>query len=104
MVRLPPGHPELNAIEQVWGVMKRHIRSSLQRFTRADLQARLEEAKQLATGEVWAAAVRRARQFEDAYWRTDNVQEPTVDPVIITADDDEDDEDDFSFDEADDAE
>ena len=94
MVRLPPGHPELSAIEQVWGAMKRYIRSSLQRFTRADLQARLEEAKQLATGEVWAAAVRRARQFEDAYWRTDNVQEPTVDPVIITADDDEDDEDD----------
>ncbi|KAF0301523.1 hypothetical protein FJT64_026213 [Amphibalanus amphitrite] len=24
VVRLPPGHPELNAIEQVWGCMKRH--------------------------------------------------------------------------------
>lgn len=102
VVRLPPGHPELNAIEQVWGAMKRHVRSSLQRFTRADLHARLEEAKQLATSEIWAAAVRRARQFEDAYWQTDNVQEPTGEPVIITADDD-DDNDDFSFDEADDA-
>ena len=24
VVRLPPGHPELNAIEQVWGCVKRH--------------------------------------------------------------------------------
>ena len=102
VIRLPPGHPELNAIEQVWGAMKRHVRSSLQRFTRADLQARLEEAKQLATGEVWAAAVRRAKQFEDAYWQTDNIREPAVEPVIITADDDDDD--DFSFDDAEDAE
>ena len=36
VVRLPPAHPELNAIEQVWGYMKRQVHSSLQRFTRAD--------------------------------------------------------------------
>ena len=94
MIRLPPGHPELNAIEQVWAVMKRHVRSSLQRFTRADLQARLEEAERHATGEAWAAAVRRARRFEDAYWQADNIQELTVEPVVISADDDEEDDDD----------
>ena len=97
VVRLPPAHPELNAIEQVWGCMKRHVRSSLQRFTRADLRARIEEAKLLATCDVWAGAVRRARSFEDDYWRTDNVQEG-IEPVIITNDDDDDD-DDFCLDE-----
>ncbi|XP_066955778.1 uncharacterized protein [Macrobrachium rosenbergii] len=51
VVRLPPAHPELNAIEQVWGFMKKRVRSSLQRFTRADLQARIEEAKVSATKE-----------------------------------------------------
>ena len=90
VVRLPPGHPELNAIEQVWGCMKRHVRSSLQRFTRADLQARLEEARLLVTSEVWAGAVRRARRFEEDYWTTDNIQD-SVESVIITADDEEDD-------------
>ncbi|XP_064092023.1 uncharacterized protein LOC135205413 [Macrobrachium nipponense] len=60
VVRLPPTHPELNAIEQVWGCMKRQVRSSLQRFTRADLFARLA-----VTGETWAGAVRRSRYFED---------------------------------------
>ena len=93
VVRLPPGHPELNAIEQVWGCLNRHVRSSLQRFTRADLQARLEEAKLLATGNVWAGAVRQARTFEDGYWTTDNVQESIIEPVIITDDDDDDDDD-----------
>ena len=95
VVRLPPGHPELNAIEQVWGCMKRHVRSSLRRFTRADLQDRLEEARLLVTSEVWAGAVRRPRSFEDGYRTTDNIQE-SIDRIIITADDDDDD--DFSFD------
>ena len=92
VVRLPPAHPELNAIEQVWGCMKRYVRSTLRRFTRADLQARLEEAKLCATEEVWAGAVRRSQEFEAEYWSADNIHE-TVDPVIISlASDDEDEE------------
>lgn len=98
VVRLPPGHPELNAIEQVWGCMKRHVRSSLTRFTRASLQARLDEAKLLGTSEVWAGAVRRSRRFEDEYWITDNIHDD-IEPIIITTDDDdEDDADNFPFD------
>lgn len=91
IVRLPPAHPELNAIEQVWGVMKRYVRSSLQRFTRADLQARMEEARLSVTAEVWEGAVRRSRRFEDDYWTTDNIHE-SVDPVVINLDSDSDDE------------
>lgn len=82
VVRLPPGHPELNAIEQVWGHMKHHVRSSLRKFTRADLTARLEEARHAVTKEVWAGAVRRSQAIEDEYWSTDNIH-PSVDPVII---------------------
>lgn len=91
IVRLPPAHPELNAIEQVWGFMKRHVRSSLQRFTRADLQARMEEARLSVTQEVWESAVRRSRTFEDNYCLADNIHE-SVDPVIINLDSDSDDE------------
>lgn len=82
VVRLPPAHPELNAIEQVWGHMKRSVRSSLHRFTRGDLQARIEEARLSVTGDVWAGAVRRSRTFEDDYWKTDNIHE-SVEPVIV---------------------
>lgn len=88
VVRLPPAHPELNAIEQVWGAMKRYVRSTLQRFTRADLQVRLQEAKLCATKEVWAGAVRRARAFEDEYWSSDNIREG-VHPVVINIDSDD---------------
>ena len=72
--------------------MKRYVRSSLQRFTWADLQARLEEAKLKATKEVWAGAVRRSRAFEDNYWASDNVHE-SVDPVVINIESDDEDED-----------
>ena len=91
VVRLPPAHPELNAIEQVWGCMKHYVRSSLQRFTRAALQARIEEAKLRVNEEVWAGAVRRARSFEDEYWSSDNVHD-SVNKVCITLDSEDEDE------------
>ena len=91
VVRLPPAHPELNAIEQVWGHMKRYVRSSLQRFTRADLQARMEEARLTITGDVWTGAVRRSRAFEDSYRSTDNMHD-SIDPVIVNLDSDSDDD------------
>ena len=71
--------------------MKRYVRSSLQRFTRADLQARMEEARLSVTVEVWEGAVRRSRRFEDDYWTTDNIHK-SVDPVVINLDSDSDDE------------
>lgn len=72
--------------------MKRHVRSTLQRFTRTDLQVRLEEARQLVHKDVWAGAVQHSRRFEEEYWKTDNIHEG-VEPVIINiASDDEDDD------------
>lgn len=91
VVRLPPAHPELNAIEQVWGCMKRQVRSSLQRFTRADLQARLEEARLSITRDIWAGAVKRSRSFEDNYWSSDNIHD-SVQPVLISIESDDEDE------------
>ena len=91
VIRLPPAHPELNAIEQVWGHMKMKVRSSLHRFTRSELQARLEEARLSVTPQVWASAVRRAEHFEKEYWSSDNIK-TSVDRVIINiGSDDEDD-------------
>ena len=51
-----------------------------------------QEAKLIATKEVWAGAVRRSRSFEEEYWSSDNIHEG-VEPVIITIDSDDDDED-----------
>ncbi|KAK3870173.1 hypothetical protein Pcinc_024575 [Petrolisthes cinctipes] len=92
VIRLPPGHPELNAIEQVWGFMKRYVRSTLQRFTRTELRATLDGARQLVHKDVWAGAVQHSRKYEEEYWKTDNIHE-SVEPIIINiASDDEDDD------------
>ena len=88
VVRLPPAHPELKAIEQMWGHMKRQVHSSLHCFTRADLQARLDEARLCVTPELWAGTVRRSQSFEEQYWSTDNIHQ-SVDPVIINLDSDD---------------
>ena len=92
VVRLPPAHPELNAIEQVWGIMKKYVRSSLKRFTRTELNARLHEAKCYVTEEMWANAVWRSESFEREYWTSDNIHE-IVDPIILSLDSEDEDED-----------
>ena len=48
----PPGRPGLIAVEQVWGVMKRHVRFSPRRFNRADIQARMVGTRRRATSRV----------------------------------------------------
>ena len=80
---------------------KKKVRSSLKRFTRADLQARIEESLLSATKEVWDGAVRHSRAFEDAYWSTDNIHK-TVDPIVINIESD--DEEDLFFDSYEDCE
>lgn len=78
--------------------MKRYVRSSLQRYTRADLRAKLEEARLCVNQEVWAGAVRQSQHFEDHYWSTDNIHE-SVEPLIINiGSDSEDGEDDLFLD------
>lgn len=70
VIRLPPAHTELNAIEQLWGCMKRYVRSSLRRFTRASLRARIEAARLCATTETW-----RDKKFEEDYWSSENIHD-----------------------------
>ena len=91
VVRLPSAHPELKVIEQVWAHMKRYVSSPLWHFTRADLQARLKEARLGVTKQVWEGAVQRSQAFVNEYWLTDNVRD-CVDPFVINVgSDDEDD-------------
>ncbi|XP_066958646.1 uncharacterized protein [Macrobrachium rosenbergii] len=100
VVRLPPGHPELSAIEQVWGCMKCHVHSSLQRFTRADLQAKLQEARICTNPEAWTGVIHQSLRFEEEYWTLDNIHE-SVEPLIINiATDDEVEDEDLFLDSA----
>ena len=71
--------------------MKKYVRSTLRRYTRTDLQERLQEARSRITKEIWEGAIRQSRHFEEGYWKTDNIHE-TIEPVLINlCSDDEDD-------------
>lgn len=64
------------------------MRSSLQRFTVADLKPRLQEARICAAEEVWGAAIKCTKKFESYYWSTDNIHE-SVEPVVVSLDTDD---------------
>lgn len=73
--------------------MKHHVHS-LHCFTRAELQASLQEASISATLEVWEAAVKRVKDFESYYWSIDNIHK-SVKAIVVTFDTEDEDEDDF---------
>lgn len=93
VIRLPPGHPELNAIELVWGRMKSVVRSSLRRFSMSELLERVEEARQVVTPSLWASYVRKTHQEEEGYWAFDVGASPEHPPVIVDLESDEEDPD-----------
>ena len=73
------------------------IRSSLRRFTLADLHARLLETKSLANKEIGFSAVKHSEKFQTEYWLNDNIHKE-VHPVIVNiASDDESDNEDNIF-------
>ncbi|XP_035206916.1 protein FAM243A-like [Stegodyphus dumicola] len=85
VVRLPPYHCDLNAIEYVWSSVKRLIR---ERNVTGDLS--LENLKNLTqkaldevTSQEWQAHCNHVEKLENYYWDKDELLEEIVDGLII---------------------
>jgi transposase len=74
IIRTPQYHPELQPIEQCWGVVKNHCASKCD-YTRKGLRTHLEEGFDKVTPEPCRAAIADMRREEDQYWRED-MEEP----------------------------
>ena len=71
ILRLPPYHPELNPIEQVWSVVKRYVA----RHTDFKIQTILrlvEEALSTITNDVWQNYIRHWKEVVDQFWLRDD--------------------------------
>jgi transposase len=74
IIRTPQYHPELQPIEQCWGVVKNHCASKCD-YTMKGLRTHLEEGFDKVTPETCRAAIADMRREEDQYWRED-MEEP----------------------------
>jgi transposase len=77
ILRTPQYHPELQPIEECWGVVKNHC--ALQcNFTIAGLREHLIEGFDKVTAETCHAAIKDAYSEEERYWKEDTDDENEV--------------------------
>ena len=67
VVRLPPYHPELNAIEGIWALVKNWIASRNVTFKMNDVLKLAEQKFNQVTADEWASRCRRVREIEREY-------------------------------------
>ena len=93
VLRLPPYHPELNPIENVWSQVKGYVAARNRDFKLTTVKTLMEEGVAQVTPENWKNYVQNVIKIEENMWKADNLIEVTHDRLIINLDsDDSDDE------------
>jgi hypothetical protein len=67
VIRLPPYHPDLNPIEQIWGIVKNRVAAKNVTFKLLDVQQLAEENFAAVTEEEWAGVCRHVLAVEEEY-------------------------------------
>ena len=94
VIRLPPYHPDLNPIEQIWGIVKTRIAAKNVTFKLRDVQQLAKQNFAAVTMEEWAAVCRHVKAVEEEYMSREHVMDSAMERIIINADDGDDDNDD----------
>ncbi|XP_063232129.1 uncharacterized protein LOC134536307 [Bacillus rossius redtenbacheri] len=83
VVRLPPYHRNLNAIEYIWNIVKSRV-SDKNVSQKADhIQMLTEEAINSICENDWTAAVSHVKREEEEYWKNDHCIEEEMEKFII---------------------
>jgi hypothetical protein len=93
MIRMPPFHPDLNPIENIWGIVKGRIAAKNVTFKLEDVHKLAEENFAAVTIEEWAAVCKRVKVVEEQYLSREHEMDSAMERIIINADDDDDDDD-----------
>jgi len=91
--RLSPYHPDLNPIEQIWGIVKARIAAKNVTFKLQDVQQLAEQNFAAVTVEEWAAVCRHCKAVEGEYVSREHGMDSGMGRITINADDDDDDDD-----------
>ncbi|XP_060846254.1 uncharacterized protein LOC132925915 [Rhopalosiphum padi] len=100
VLRLPPYHCELNAIELAWAIVKKHVKDNNKTFKLQDIKHLLVEGVNKVSPDMWKNFVGHVIKEEEKAWSLDNVVEDFMSaenqPCVLTigqSDSDDDDED-----------
>jgi transposase len=68
VLRLPPYHPNLNPIENIWGILKRNIASKNIGQKSEDMKILINQCASEITPEMWYNTCRHVREEEEKYY------------------------------------
>nr|CAH7766760.1 unnamed protein product [Callosobruchus chinensis] len=89
VLRLPPYHCELNAIELIWADIKNFVAQHNTTFKFSDMEL-LSTAVKRITPETWKKCVQHVQEkVEVQMWELDNIIERRIQPIMIQFDDNE---------------
>ncbi|XP_055943161.1 uncharacterized protein LOC129972879 [Argiope bruennichi] len=88
VIRLPPYHCDLNAIEFVWSSVKRMIkeRNVTGDLSLDNLKSLLQTAITEVTSAEWAAHCKHVEKLENNYWEKDGLLKDLVDELSFQID------------------
>ncbi|XP_023723408.1 uncharacterized protein LOC111873159 [Cryptotermes secundus] len=89
VLRIPPYHCELNAIELVWAQIKGYVAARNKTFTIREVKELLEEAVTKVSPNDWDKCVRHVIQkVENEMWKLDNIREECEERLAIDLNED----------------
>ena len=85
VLRIPPYHCELNAIELVWAQIKGYVGARNRSYKLKDVKTLLEEAITKVTPDEWNKCVRHViEKVENVMWKLDNIMEEREERIVIS--------------------
>ncbi|XP_054260027.1 uncharacterized protein LOC128984711 [Macrosteles quadrilineatus] len=83
VIRLPPYHCQYNAIEMVWGYIKKYVKDRNQTFKLSDLKVLFSEAVSAVTPELWGKYVKHVKNLMEEDWRSEGLNDLSVREFVI---------------------
>lgn len=89
VLRLPPYHPDLNAIELIWSQLKSYVGSHNITFTMTGIMELVKSKSDTIGAYEWEKAVNHVIKIENEYIQREGVLDEVVDRLVINLDDSE---------------
>lgn len=83
VIRLPPYHCQYNAIEMVWGYLKKFVKDRNQTFKLNALKVLFFEAVSAVKPELWNKYVKHVKNLMEEDWKSEGLNDLSVRELII---------------------
>ena len=93
VIRLPPYHCDLNAIELIWANEKNYVAREDREMTLKSVEALFRERRSQITAEKCMKYIEHVKNIELSCWKTDRIIDPKMDKLEIALDANEDESD-----------